>query len=197
MITLIRLKNGPKGHPYAIEKVEDVQPKGAGQMAMSWWESNGTIALIVMNGEEEDSRYVKEYADRDRFPPEWPAPEKPDKPKKPIETPAALRRKPTKTALPTLLGKKQRSKREKCPVCGRMVPEVETTEAEHGCPECGQAFMCRTCLHELPPDRKYPNDDDPTPSGRLAARRCPDCGRPMRDQTGKQIWALYTRRRKR
>lgn len=198
-ITLMRLKNAPQGAPYAIEQIDGLDPQAAGQLSASWWDSRGTIALIVVHNGEIDSRYLKEYADTERFPDEWPkgdvAPPKPEPLPERLK-PVHVRQRPA----PTLANPPER-KAEKvtCPGCQRQVAEQakrEETSSSSVCSVCGVPFACVTCLKQLPESRRYDGDDDPTPSGRIANHRCPECGSPQPQMSGRQIWNMYTRRRK-
>lgn len=200
-VTIMRLKNAPAGQPYGIEKVEDLTPEQAGKLSVSWWESRGTLAMVLLADGKEDSRYEREYMVADRVPEAWPAPAKPPRvePTPPKLPPALARAAQRPVAPPTLVNpRKEASKGEhKCPGCDRGLPRpgAKVAEpAEGGCGICGRAFACRACLRPLPPERRYEGDEDPTPSGRLADYRCPECGAPQRGMRTRDIWNQYTGR---
>lgn len=196
MVSVMRLKNAPKGEPYAIERIDGLTMDAAAKLATSWWESRGTLSLIVMDGDIEDSRYTKEYADAERVPEAWPKGKAPPPRPKPLEQPAKV--KAPERAPPTLFNAPVRPNetRVKCTGCQRQVtegrPRPDEAHASRVCGVCGVPFSCTTCLMPLPMDG-YPGDNEPTPSGRLADLRCPECGSPQRGVTGRQLWDRYTR----
>lgn len=196
-LSVMRLRNSKGGRPYDIERVDDLTEAQAIQVASSWWESGGTVAMLVLRDGQEDTRYQREYCVEQRIPEAWPqAP----KPRFPSPSPA-----PQPRAAPTIddpvevAAPRQRTPTVRCPVCGRTVPEgtLDQPVGEKGpssCPRCGLTFICRACAIELPPSRRYPDDRDPTPSGRLAAGRCLECGSPQPGLKSSDLWRMYTRR---
>lgn len=199
---VIRLKNAPKGQPYAIERISDLTPDDAAAQATVWWDSKGTLAVVVTVDGKEDARYEREYMDTTRVPKAWEA-AKPQKPVAPIPQspiPQAPPKRPV--APPTLVNTKptQKDPRVQCHGCGRNVrastilghrEKSDPTDAAC-CAVCGVGYTCETCGRELPKDRKYAGDDDRTPSGRLENRRCPRCGAPLTGMSRRQIHRLYT-----
>jgi DNA-directed RNA polymerase subunit RPC12/RpoP len=199
---VIRLKNAPKGEPYAIERETDLTADAASEQASTWWESKGTLAVVVTIGGKEDARYEREYMDASRVPEGW-VKTKPRKlpPKTLPDAPA-----PRPQVAPTLVNTegpaKKKDPRVVCTGCGRNVKvstvhghrsEADPTDAAC-CATCGIGYTCSTCGRELPKDRKYDGDDDSTPSGRLNANRCPRCGADMRGTTRRQVYKMYTGR---
>lgn len=197
-VTIKRLKNAPADQPYGIETVEDLTPEAAGQLSVSWWESRGTLAMVLFADGKEDSRYQREYMVADRVPEAWPAPAKrPTVEPTPPKLPPALVRAPQRPAAPPTLvnPRKEAAKEEKvCPGCERPLPRNPGEPVEGGCGVCGRAFACRACLRALPPSRRYPGDKDPTPSGRMADYRCLECGAPQRGMKTTDLWRQYTGR---
>jgi predicted RNA-binding Zn-ribbon protein involved in translation (DUF1610 family) len=201
-VTVMRLKNAPSGQPYGVETVEDLTPEQAGKLSVSWWDSRGTLAMVLFADGKEDSRYRRDYMDAERVPEAWPAPAKPARvePTPPKLPPALARAAQRPVAPPTVVNPRKAPPKEAaaCPTCDRALPRGAASPAqrvEGGCPTCGRAFTCRACLRPLPKDRRYEGDDDPTPSGRLADHRCPECGAPQRGMSSRDIWNQYTGRR--
>lgn len=191
----VRLKNAPKGQPYAIERAGDLSPGDAAEQAATWWESRGTLAVVVLIAGKEDSRYERDYMEADRVPDDWVSAKAPPRKSSLPKIEIALPEPPK--APPTITNRAQKGKRPKtCSTCGRRGGSglAPTTDAQH-CPTCGLTYRCRVCNADLPKDRKYAGDDDPTPSGRINNRRCPGCGAPMR-RSRRQIYQLYTRQRR-
>lgn len=201
-VTVIRLKNAPKGAPYVIERVDDLTPEQAGQLSVSWWESRGTLSMILLADDKEDSRYTREYMDESRVPEDWVKPKKPKKPVPPVPD-ALMAQAPARPRPPPTLRNNRNpqppKKQEVCAHCLRVVPkQAKRDEAdEHSrCAACGQAYVCTTCMRVYPASRLYDGDDDPTPSGRQANHRCMGCGAPQRSMTGRDLWTQYSRGRK-
>lgn len=200
-VTVMRLKNAPKGEPYAIDRVDDLTPDQAGQVSLQWWESRGTLSLLLLVDGKEDSRYDRKYLDTGRVPEQWPKPKPGHATPPPVPPSPMPQQAPVRPAAPPTLANPRRPSRKavKCPTCERpMADPARREEASDStrCPTCGQAFTCGTCLAVLPASRRYDGDEDPTPSGRLANHRCPECGAPQRGMSGRDIWNMYTKRRR-
>lgn len=204
-VTVMRLKNAPQGQPYVIEQMENLTPEQAGQLSVGWWESRGTLAMVLLADGREDSRYVREYVDEERVPDSWPrGTVAPVVEPSPIKLPPAPSRPQPPREPPTVVNPPQQAdakQRPKCPTCARFLPSPQAEQARRGevpagsaCVTCGQAYTCGTCLKVLPANRKYEGDSDPTPSGRLANLRCPECGSPQQGMSGRDLWKMYTRR---
>ena len=200
-VTVMRLKNAPAGQPYAIEQMSDLTPAQAGTLSLSWWESRGTLAMILLADDVEDSRYERDYMVAERVPDEWPVGKKPPV-VEPSPTKAEAPARPPRPRAPPSVANPQRKqgKQAKCPTCDRLRPSVKEARREISddsavCPTCGQPFTCASCLRTLTISRHHDGDDDPTPSGRLANHRCPECGAAQYEMTGRAIWNQYTRRK--
>lgn len=172
MSSVVRLKNAPKGSPYVIERIDDLPLTEAHKAAALWWDSKGTLAVIVLDGDHEDGRYTRDYIDESRVPRGWVSAALPPRPPPLGPVPPM-----PETPAPTV--------------------NLAFEEAVKPPPTLPPGtFMCATCKAPLPPSRKYPGDDDPTPSGRLADNRCPECGRRVRVRQGTLMSAYLTARGK-
>jgi ribosomal protein L37AE/L43A len=191
----MRLKNAPGTQPYVIEQLTDLTSAQAGELSVSWWESRGTLAMVLMADGAEDSRYERDYLVAERVPGTWPKGKKP-----PMVAPSptkaeALEPQPPRPRAPPTVANLAGAAKRKCPTCGRgTAVSTEAKDGGSGCPTCGAPFSCGSCLRVLPASRHYEGDDDPTPSGRLANLRCPECGAAQHEMTAGAIWKQYTRR---
>lgn len=193
---VLRLKNAPNGQPYSLEKIAGVDKSAAYEAVGRWWESGGTLAIVVLgDGGVELSRYERDYFDPQRAPDDWVK----RKRRKKITKPTPLPKRPKPQAPPPTLFNEpvQTQRRVTCGVCDRRVKAQRKNPAPEEaavCNGCGVPFMCHTCMGMIPKSRQFPGDDDPTPSGRLSARRCPECGRPVKAKQ-RDIEEAYLRRR--
>lgn len=180
MASVVRLKNSAKGEPYRIERRKKLSIEAANKQASVWWESGGTLAVVVRDDEgAEDARYARDYLDEDRVPSSW----------------ATARAAPSPVTgndiLDAILSKTETP---------REAPSVFNEEKPKPKPKKGAAYIdaapgvCFACA--LPTtDAPFEGDDDPTPSGRLVAGRCADCGRPMPGLDYKQLLGVHLRAR--
>jgi DNA-directed RNA polymerase subunit RPC12/RpoP len=172
-----RLANAPAGESYKLEVVDGLSERAAHAQAEVWWESGGTIAVVVKNNGQEDSRYEREHMDSDRVPNGWELRKADPRLKKAnwievIERAVAAAAKAKPEAPPTIFNEEA-------------VPEPPTE------PQRGQTiYLCATCKRER---TDWEGDDDPTPSGRLNNFRCPECGSPLQGLTHRQIHEAYLR----
>ncbi len=156
MILVRRLKNTSGGNPYAIDKAECKTAEEASKIAAVWWESGGTLSVVVEVDGREDCRYTKMHADTGRYPEDWGMPEgyrppRTDTGAVSIVRPAAKAPPTPRSTLPppTLFNEPQKAPRANA----------------GGCPCCYQP----RCPERDP-------EDPGTPSGRIAELRCPECG---------------------
>jgi len=169
-IVVQRLKNTPAEAEYAIEQAKTKTIDEANEYAAKWWQSNGTISVVVLNGKEIDARYEREWIDRKRVPKAWRSRtidelEQLQRATVPLETNKAYPSQsdgPLPAAAPTLF--KESTKRPK-----------------------PTASQCGCCLS----DRKDHGERDKTPSGRMADHRCLECGAFMIGMSTRQIYDQY------
>jgi len=166
--SVLRLRNTSAGMSYVIERIDDLNTTNAELLAQSWWSSRGTLALLVLVNGKEDSRFQRRYMILDRVPSDWP------KPSRPIQVaPAPM----------ISIGEELKAQPRPAPTLAnpKLKPEARDSSAH----------VCWTCGSPLPPSRNYEGDNDPTPSGRLADMRCPECGGPQPGKSGRAIWNMY------
>lgn len=156
-----RLKNGPAGEPYGIEKrtvpaMEEVAP-----IVGKWWASRGTVAVVVfaLDGSE-DARYERTWIARDRIPATWPSRE--GLQAKLIEQPESRPPSPVRVDGGDLVE----------------APVSKPTRPEGACLCCWRADAPTGALRHA------------SPSSRLADGRCLECGSPS-GMTAAELQAQY------
>src|SRR5512137_1640118 len=154
-----RLANAPQGYPYRLEVRGDLTIEDANKQAQLWWESGGTLAIVVTVNGREDSRYEREYADASRVPKGWEL----------RKTRVRDRADSAKLDPPRQLATVEPMPESVAPTVfnePKAQPQSAWTE--------GACWVCKQ------PKQLWPGDVDRTPSGRLNERRCMECGAPLK-----------------
>lgn len=170
MILAMRLRDKGGAH-YVFEKLPFENAAEANKQAFLWWREAQTISVIVQVHDREDARYTRETIKAERVPVTWPEQKTIYGTK--LEAPPAV---VTEDIAPSLVN----------PEDDEPTVRVETpaTIVLEG------TARCWTCKHAV---QEHPGDDDPTPSGRLEAMRCPECGKPMGAISRRAIYQMYLR----
>ncbi len=157
--SVVRLANSPKGQPYRIDRHDKVPEATAAELASRWWDSGGTLAVVVTVDGKEDARYEKSHIDPERIPKGWVT---------------------RKVKRPTVNDVMERMAAAPAEPSSRVHPEAAPPDlGEEDVEPSVAKGMCRTC--GLPvPQEPFPGDSSPnSPSSRIAGHRCPMCGRPL------------------
>lgn len=162
---VIRLKNTPKGQPYGIESVGN--PDDPEQVAAQWWASKGTLAVVIVRKDgTEDSRYEREWIDKDRVPEGWVS-------RKEIRRPGTTK----KRAAWKDVRVREAPQRPEVSI-DLFNPEEERQERPQ--PVTGDmGRACWTCKAPIPVEGR--SDAPDAPSARLNLGLCPECGRKVSD----------------
>jgi hypothetical protein len=157
VVIVQRLKNTPQTQSYEIEQQTVDDLLAAADLVEKWWQSRGTIGVLVLNGTAIDSRYEREWIDQKRVPQEWQK-----------RAPAINE---TGEQAPTVGSPPQQAE----PVPASLPPTLYNEEAPGIAPPVLAGF-CPCCAGRVHVD----DPGDPgTPSGRLDDCRCMACGRPQ------------------
>jgi hypothetical protein len=169
-ITVHRLKNTPGGGKYGIERIKVKSLDEASAASAAWWQSNGTVSVIVLNGKEIDARYEREWIDRERVPDGWHT--------RTVDELEQLQRVAANSVVPPT---------EKS---GGVLPlPAPSLYQEAPEPKPALSGQCGCCMQTL----QDHGERDRSPSGRLADLRCLACGAPVRGATERQLQDRYLR----
>jgi len=169
---VVRLANAPAGDPYKIQTRRFDAYADVDQQVGMWWSSRGTLAIVVMDGDKEDSRYERDWIDRTRVPDGWED------------------RKGSTAA--DVLAKLAEARVESAPDVPITIFNEED-EVKKKKPTRRTGNYCYECLRPLP-DEAYPGDDEKNPSGRHNARRCGTCGHPEPGMTRRNLFQRHVHR---
>lgn len=180
-----RLANAPEKEPYKIEIIEGVSEKVAHLQSTEWWESGGTLAIVVKCGEAEDARYEREYIDEERIPNGWvqrPKVKRPSWKDVMVEVDRQEEAPAKEAVAPTIFNEDEPQDPENVPDPGQIRQLLSKVGQ-------GEVHLCWTCKHVL----QDHEETDKTPSGRLNEYRCPECGHQLQGMTHTAINMMYLR----
>ncbi len=139
----------------------------ANAQAMTWWQIEETLAIVVMIGDSEDARYAKPGIDESKVPDVWPKPPQNDRRALPLD--------------------QQGPGSAEAEDVGLLFNPVSPRSARQTVEE-GKA-KCPCCFGDYPPPLDA-EDRDQSPTGRMTDRRCPRCGRLLGGDQ-RAIWDMY------
>tara|TARA_Y100000296_G_scaffold66535_1_gene78632 strand:- start:111 stop:713 length:603 start_codon:yes stop_codon:yes gene_type:complete len=171
---VVRLANAPSGDPYKIERRIFSEYADVDQQVGIWWSSRGTLAIVVMNRDKEDSRYERDWLDRSRVPEGW-----------------EERRGPT---VEDIMAKLEESRTKPQPDAPITAFNEDDDEPKTKVVRPSSVGACIECWRPIQ-DEPYPGDEDKSPSGRHNALRCGTCGHPEPGMSRRNLLIRHINRR--